>query len=99
MSAVRDDGRLLPSRSATVLTAAEISPSKLGPARSAGLTTSQRDLYSWILRNFATLNFFAAAAHAEQWLEQHGDVRGEVVTIRDAADAGRVVFGDLLAGI
>jgi hypothetical protein len=25
-------------------------------------------------------------------------VGGEVITIRDAADAGRVVFGDVLAG-
>jgi Alkylmercury lyase len=45
------------------------------------------------------LNFFAASAHAEQWLEQHAAVRGEVITIRDAADAGRVVFGDVLEGI
>ena len=44
----------------------------------------------------ASLNFFAVAAQAKQWLGQHRDVRGEVITIRDAADAGRVVFGDVL---
>jgi hypothetical protein len=166
MSAVRDDGRLLPPRIATGLVAAEISPSKHRPARSSGLTDSERDLYFWILRNFATsgrpssaeirgeagrlgldiesalesldevyvrlapngagewrpdsavvvagaigsgdasfccccpvLNFFAAATHAEEWLEQHGDVRGEVIAIRDAVDAGRVVFGDVLVGV
>lgn len=36
------------------LRAAQISPSKLGPARHAGLRDTERELYFWILRRFAT---------------------------------------------
>jgi hypothetical protein len=36
------------------LAAAEIPPSKLGPARRARLGDSERELYFWILRRFAT---------------------------------------------
>jgi hypothetical protein len=49
-----DDGDRLPPRVAGALAAAEIPPSKLGPARRARLTDSERDLYFWILRSFAT---------------------------------------------
>jgi alkylmercury lyase len=34
---------------------AEIPPSKLGPARRARLTDSERELYFWILRHFHTV--------------------------------------------
>jgi Alkylmercury lyase len=44
----------LPPSVAASLRAAAISPSKLGPARHAGLTDSERELYFWILRRFAT---------------------------------------------
>ena len=44
----------LESRVAATLAAAEIPPSKLGPARRARLTESERGLYFWILRQFAT---------------------------------------------
>jgi len=231
-STVSDDGDRLPPRIAGALAAAEIPPSKLGPARHARLTDSERDLYFWILRSFATsgrpsgaeireeagrlgldiesafeslaredlvhlgsdgeiavaypfsgrptshrvrfpsgnetysmcaidalgiapmfeetievtsrdpltgdevyvrlapdgtgewrpepavvvagavgsegasfccccpvLNFFASVAHAEHWLEQHADARGEVITMRDAAHAGRAVFGDVLVDV
>jgi hypothetical protein len=37
-----------------VLAVAEIPPSKLGPARHARLSDSERELYFWILRRFAT---------------------------------------------
>ena len=55
------DGATSPSRTreqltpgvATTLTAAGIPASKLGPARCARLTDSQRELYFWILRRFA----------------------------------------------
>jgi hypothetical protein len=47
-------GEQLTSRVAEALAAAEIPPSKLGPARRARLTESERDLYFWILRHFAT---------------------------------------------
>jgi hypothetical protein len=39
---------------ASALAMAEIPPSKLGPARRARLTDAQRELYFWILRQFAT---------------------------------------------
>jgi hypothetical protein len=39
---------------ATALAAAEIPASKLGPARGARLSDSERELYFWILRQFAT---------------------------------------------
>jgi hypothetical protein len=46
-------GQLAPSVAAA-LAAAEIPPSKLGPARRARLTEAERELYFWILRRFAT---------------------------------------------
>ena len=45
--------RLAPAVAAA-LAAAEIPPSKLGPARRARLTEAERELYFWILRRFAT---------------------------------------------
>lgn len=44
----------LPPRVAAALAAAEIPPSKLGAARRARLSDSERELYFWILRRFAT---------------------------------------------
>jgi hypothetical protein len=44
----------LAARVAATLAAAEIPPSKLGPARRARLSQSERELYFWILRRFAT---------------------------------------------
>jgi alkylmercury lyase len=45
----------LPERAAAALALAEIPPSKLGPARRARLTDSERELYFWILRQFRTM--------------------------------------------
>ena len=45
--------QLVPGVAAT-LAAAEIPPSKLGPARRARLSEAERELYMWILRRFAT---------------------------------------------
>jgi hypothetical protein len=42
------------SRVAAALAAAEIPPSKLGPARRARLSDGERELYFWILRRFAS---------------------------------------------
>lgn len=42
------------------------------------------------------LNFFVSPASAEPWLAEHGEVRGNVISIREAAAAGRAVFGDVL---
>lgn len=41
------------------------------------------------------LNFFASPASAERWLQEHPQVRGQVVPIADASAAGRAVFADL----
>jgi hypothetical protein len=42
------------------------------------------------------LNFFVSAANAERWLADHPDVRGAPISVRDAAAAGRAVFGHVL---
>jgi hypothetical protein len=42
------------------------------------------------------LNFFASPANAERWLAEHLDVPGKVISIDEAAAAGRAVFGDAL---
>lgn len=42
------------------------------------------------------LNFFASAENAERWLVEHPSVRGEVVSMPEAAEAGGAVFGDVL---
>jgi hypothetical protein len=42
------------------------------------------------------LNFFASPATAERWLSEHPQVRGTVISMREAAAAGRAVFGDVL---
>jgi hypothetical protein len=43
------------------------------------------------------LNFFESPGHAARWLGDHPDVRGEVVSMPEAIEAGRAVFGDVLA--
>lgn len=42
------------------------------------------------------LNFFVSSASAERWLEEHPQVRGRVISIDEAAAAGRAVFADVL---
>jgi Alkylmercury lyase len=42
------------------------------------------------------LNFFASTASAEQWLAEHLEVRGNLISMQDAAAAGRAVFGEVL---
>lgn len=44
----------LSARTTAVLAAADIPPSKLGSARASRLSSSERRLYTWILRCFAT---------------------------------------------
>jgi hypothetical protein len=41
------------------------------------------------------LNFFASAENGERWLDGRPDVRGNVMTLPDAIDAGRAVFGEV----
>ena len=40
------------------------------------------------------LNFFATIANAERWLAEHPQVRGQPITMEEAAAAGLAVFGD-----
>ncbi len=42
------------------------------------------------------LNCFASPANAERWLSEHPQVRGNVISMQDAAAAGQVVFGEVL---
>jgi hypothetical protein len=42
------------------------------------------------------LNFFVSPASAERWLAEHSQVRGTVISMEEAAAAGRAVFGDVL---
>jgi hypothetical protein len=42
------------------------------------------------------LNFFASRGNAERWLADHPEVRGSVISMREAAAAGRAVFGGVL---
>jgi hypothetical protein len=42
------------------------------------------------------LNFFASTASAERWLAEHPEVRGNVISMQEAAAAGQVVFGEVL---
>jgi hypothetical protein len=41
------------------------------------------------------LNFFVSPANAERWLTEHPEVRANVISIPEAAAAGRAVFGDV----
>jgi hypothetical protein len=42
------------------------------------------------------LNFFSSTTNGERWLAEHPEVRGDVISIPDAAATGRAVFGDVL---
>lgn len=42
------------------------------------------------------VNFFASRDTAERWLARHPEVRGRVITMREATLVGRAVFGDVL---
>jgi hypothetical protein len=42
------------------------------------------------------LNVFTSGVSAERWLAEHPDVRGISISMREAAAAGRAVFGDVL---
>ena len=62
----------LESRVAATLAAAEIPPSKLGPARRARLTESERELYFWILRQFASVAGRPSSAEVRAAAERLG---------------------------
>ena len=42
------------------------------------------------------LNFFVSPATAERWLAEHPEVRGNVISMQEAAAAGQAVFGEVL---
>ena len=43
------------------------------------------------------LNFFETRANAERYLAEHRDVGGHPISLPEAIDAGRIVFGDVLS--
>jgi hypothetical protein len=43
------------------------------------------------------INFFTSAHSAARWAAVHSDVEGEIVSLADAEQVGRAIFGDLLA--
>jgi hypothetical protein len=42
------------------------------------------------------LNFFETTESAERYLREHPEINGAPIRIPEAAEAGRVVFGDVL---
>ena len=42
------------------------------------------------------LNFFETTENAQRYLREHPEINGAAITIPEAAEAGRVVFGDVL---
>jgi hypothetical protein len=60
----------------------------------AGAIPSQRDACCGCC---PVLNFFASPVNAEHWLTEHPEVRGNVISMSEAAAAGQAVFGDVLA--
>jgi Alkylmercury lyase len=42
------------------------------------------------------LNFFVSPSSAERWLAEHPQVRGNVISMEEAAAAGQAVFGEVL---
>ena len=59
----------------------------------AGAVRSQGDACSGCC---PVLNFFVSPASAERWLAEHPEVRGSVISMQEAAAAGRAVFGEVL---
>lgn len=47
----------------------------------------------------AFVNFFASRESAERYQREHAELRGAILPLPDAAEAGRIVFGDLLAEV
>jgi Alkylmercury lyase len=58
----------------------------------AGAARSQGDACSGCC---PVLNFFVSPANVERWLTEHPEVRGNVISMPEAAAAGRAVFGDV----
>ena len=42
------------------------------------------------------LNFFACAENGERWLDRRREVRGYVMSIDEAIEVGRAIFGEVL---
>jgi Alkylmercury lyase len=59
----------------------------------AGALARQGD--SW-LGCCPVLNFFVSGRNAERWLDEHQEVRGDVIAMPEAIAAGRAVFSQVL---
>jgi hypothetical protein len=42
------------------------------------------------------LNFFASSDSAESYLREHDDISGQVISMPEAIEAGRCIFGEVL---
>jgi Alkylmercury lyase len=60
----------------------------------AGADSTEGGAFCWCC---PVVNFFASESTASRWLDLHPQVRGEVVTMRDAIGAGRAAFGDVFS--
>jgi hypothetical protein len=67
------------------------------PEAAAVLAGSDRDEGPASAVCCAFVNFFASRESAQRYLSATPAVRGEVLSIPEAVEAGRIVFGDLLA--
>jgi hypothetical protein len=59
----------------------------------AGVIDRQRESFRGCC---PVMNFFASRKNAERWLEEHTEIRGDMIATREAIEVGRVVFGDVL---
>jgi Alkylmercury lyase len=69
------------------------------PEAAAVLAGSDRDEGSASAVCCAFVNFFASLETAQRYLHETPAVRGDVIAIPEAVEAGRTVFGDLLGDV
>lgn len=75
------------------LRAADIPPGRWGAERMERLTSAEREFYRWILSSFAACSASSVDALCDK---AHSEVRGVVISVPEAIEAGRLVFGELL---
>lgn len=68
------------------------------PERAVVLSGSSGGVGTVASRCCVFVNFFRSAENAERYLDDHACLRGEVLSIPEAVEAGRLAFGSLLAG-
>jgi hypothetical protein len=84
------------SREAITVRVAPDGATEWSPEAAIVVTGAIRDQADTCSGCCPVLNFFASPANAERWLSEHQEVRGTVISLHEAAAAGRAVFGDVL---